>query len=414
MERGCVDRISLSLRRTIHVHTGLLRDPQLRPINGPTTFALAMRLEDEPTFVRVGFANDTALDYQLTSVAACISSDYGDGVNPVGDAPWALLKTNGGGRDSEAGTAPSGRSRKLLVRGNGGGPRVPNVAWTDWTPIEAVASEDGSGRPILFIRVCSPAWSLPRSCMSDAEGSAALAEHGRPVMIQMKAEQDAATQPALRYAGFGRWQCSPVYCVQYLGRTPGATVLWGGDSHFAGTRTVGNVDSFGLLSSLRLSTPELPVAAANYAWSGCPSVVFLPLLENMMEVCRPQIVLLQGWTANDGNSEAAANAYAERVLRLAGQARAIGARPVLVTRFARRTLARNLAEKAVADRLRQQQLALNEPALPVLDATPILEDPAEPGMYRAGFSEDGVHPNGLGHAALAERLTGMLQEMLGG
>jgi len=197
-----------------------------------------------------------------------------------------------------------------------------------------------------------------------------------------------------------------------MSRTPGATVLWGGDSHFAGATTAGNVDAFALQSCLALSTPELPVSAANYAWGGSPSLVFLPLLERMQQVIRPQILILQGWTSNDGPAREAAEAYAGRILDLAHRARQAGTLPVLVTRFSRKSLALNLPEAAEADRLRERQLHLDSATLPVLDATPALEDISTPGIYRPGLSSDGIHPNESGHEAVARLLTPLLRSVL--
>jgi hypothetical protein len=404
-------RAARGTRRTVHLNTGLLRDPQLGPVTGPTSFALAMRLEDEPVALRIGFGNDIALDYALASVAACVSTSYADGINPAGGAPWTLLTTNGGGRDGpEAGQG--GQARGLTVPGNGGGPRVPALAWTDWCPIRSVPPEDGSGRPILFVRVAAPPWSAPRACDAPRGFSGTPAAAGRDIAAHMCVDNDHATAPGPRVGGFRPWEATPVYCVQYMSRTRGVTVLWGGDSQFAGTATPGNIDSFALQTCLALSTAAMPVAAANYAWSGSPSILFLPLLERMLEACRPQIVLLQGFTGNDGPNPEGVQAYAARIMQLAARAQALGTLPVLLTRFPRASLAQNPALALLADQLRERQLHQNRPGLPVLDATLILEDPSEPGIYRSGLSADRTHPNQTGHAALAQALTALLKPLL--
>ncbi len=403
---------TLGTRRSIHFNSGLLRDPLLGPSNLPVTFGLAMRLEDEPIAIRIGFGNDIAPAYPITAAAACIGTTYGDCVTPGGPAAWTRLTTNAGGRDTDpSGPSRSGQSRALAVPGNGGGPRVPNLAWTDWAPIRSVPPDDDSGRPILFLRVSCPPWSAPRCSQLGNGFSNTPNSAGRDVTF-MLGGGDWATSPEARIGGFRHTDISPVYCVQYLSRTRGATVLWGGDSHFAGDTTPGNISAFVLQSCLRISTPPLPVAAANYAWGGSPSMVFQPLLEHMVASLRPEILVLQGWSANDGPSPEAAQAYATRILHLAAQARAQGTVPILVTRFARKTLAQNPREITFADHLRQQQLSMRAPDMPVLDATPILEDPTHPGLYRPGLSNDGIHPNGAGHAALAAALTPMLENLL--
>jgi len=405
-------RASLGTRRTVHINTGLLRDPQLGPVTGPTTFALALRLEDEPVALRIGFGNDIALDYALTSAAACVSTSYADGVNPDGGAPWTLLTTNSGGRDVPEGAPAAGLLRAMAVPGNGGGPRVPMLAWTDWCPISSVPPEDGSGRPILFVRVTSPPWSAPRSCNVPKTPRAVPAPQGRDIMAKMCVDQDHATAPGRRVGGFHPWEASPVYCVQYVSRTRGATVLWGGDSWFAGDTTPGKLDGFGLQSCIALSTPALPVAPANYAWSGSPSGLFLPLLERMLAACRPQIVLLPGWAGNDRPTPEVSATYDRQVMQLVDQSQRLGAVPVLLTRFPRISLVQDRAGALLADRLRKQQLRLSRNGTLVLDTTPTLEDPRQTSTYRDGLSADHTHPNESGHAALARELTELLQRLI--
>jgi lysophospholipase L1-like esterase len=138
----------------------------------------------------------------------------------------------------------------------------------------------------------------------------------------------------------------------------------------------------------------------------------MPLLERMLAACRPQILILQGWTANDGPGELAAEAYAAKVLDMAGKARQLGTLPVLITRFARETLAQHPEELRAAQRQRDRQLALAGPDLPVLDAPLVLDDPARPGAYRLGLSNDHIHANDTGHAAVARLLTPLLRSVL--
>ena len=403
--------VRLGTRRTSHLTSGLLSDPTIGPVAGPTTFSLAIRLEDEPYAVRIGFANDIALDYPISAVSACLAGSYGDGFNPPGGV-WLPLTTGNKGRDVGEDPAPvRSQARDLLVRGNGGGPRVPNLAWTDWSRVEPPLSHEVPGRPVLFLRASTPAWSAPR-CSHTADGfSGTAAAQGRDIVSGLFQGKDLATDPTGE-ARFAHWGANPFYCVQYRSRRRGATVLWGGDSHFAGDTTTGSINVFALQSCLALSTPDLPVSAANYAWGGSPSLVFLPLLHRMMEACRPEVLILQGWTANDGPSEPAAIAYADQVLGTAQRARQLGTLPILVTRFSRSSLAAGDRERMVADRIRQSQLLAASAEMPVIDATNVLDDPAHPGAFRPGLSRDGIHPNDAGHAAVAAVLTPVLRHVL--
>ena len=49
--------------------------------------------------------------------------------------------------------------------------------------------------------------------------------------------------------------------------------------------------------------------------------------------------------------------------------------------------------------------------LPVIDAPPVLDDPARPGAFKLGLSTDGVHPNLDGHTAVAAQLTPVLRKL---
>jgi hypothetical protein len=403
---------TLGMRRTVHFTSAQLRDPILGPSDAACTFSLAMRLEDEPVAIRVAFGNDIALDFNVEAVAACMSTSYGDGANPTGDAPWSLLTTNARGADTGDLPGPRGSLRSLVVKGNGGGPRVPALSWTDWTPITYVPPSDGSGRPILFLRASLPPWSVPRCCEPADEFSGSPASLGRGMVARIHLGGDLAAAPGQNANGFGAWGTSPFYCVQYLSRRHGATVLWGGDSHYAGDTTTAGIDAFPLQTCLALSTPDLPVTAANYAWGGTSSLVFMPILDRMLEACRPQFLILQGWTANDGPSVAANEAYYAKVLTLADKARRLGTFPIVATRFSRETLTRNPQELAEADSLRQRELKLASTQMAVIDATTVLDDPGRPGGYRAGLSTDGIHPNTAGHAAVARLLTPALTQLL--
>ena len=405
-------RLRLGPRRTVHYNAGALHDPLQPPADVGCTYGIALRLEDMPYALRVGFANDVALDFPVTAVAGCISTAYNDGVRPTGGAPWALLTTNLGGRDVGVDAAASGSARGLLVRGNGGGPRVPNIAWTDWTAIQAVPPDDGTGRPILFLRASFAPWIAPRCCNVVTQFSGTPHSHGRDMIFTYSLGHDSATAPNQATPPFGTGQASPFYCVQYLSHRRGSTVLWGGDSHFAGNTTIGNIDAFPLKTCLELSTPDHPICAANYAWSGSPSDVFFPILQEMVAQCRPNIVILQGWTANDGPTAAAINSYSEHIMEYTRKLAQSGIEPILVTRFPRFNLALHPDQLALTELWRQRQLGMRSAGFLVLDAPPVLDDPSSPGAYRTGYSKDKVHPNEAGSAALASALKPVLNNLL--
>jgi len=388
-------RLELSSLRSVHCNSGTLHDPLLAAIDGPCTFMQAIRLEDEPASIRIAFANDIALAYPISAVSACVSTSMGDGINPNGGAPWSQLTAH-----------------PFTVSGNGGGPRIPALVWTPWAPIRSIAPEDGSGRPILFLRVSTPAWTAPRCCNGALGFSQTKVAQGREILSFLRSGADLAASPSANVQGAQAYDANPVYCVQYRSRTGGATLLWSGDSHYTGATTPGNIDAFALQSCLRVSTPARPLSPANYAWGGSGSTIFLPVLEHMMEACRPQILLLEGWTPNDGPSEEAATAYCNKMLDLAARAGAMGAVPILLTRFPHVSLLHNAQEAAIAERLRRRQLAMAGPALTVIDATSVLEEPDRPGAYRPGLSKDGIHPNAAGHEAVAALLTPVLQRLL--
>lgn len=400
-EPAQVPAATVAQSRSIHLHTGRLREPFPKFADDPCTFFVALRLDEQPTHLRIGFANTIDLAYQIDGVSACLAAAYGDGVNPPDPTPWTSLTPQEGAGN-----------QGLTVAGNGGGLPIPAITFSEWADIPPQPEADGPLSPVLFLRVTCAAHSSPRSCVTDDGLSQTLAAHDRPYRLHQRLGPDPSATTGEQVTGYEKATSTPIYCIQYRSARPGATLLVSGDSHFSGYGTPGAIDSFGLISSLQLSTPDFTLTCANYAWAGSSSRLFLPTLERMLEICRPDIVLLQGWTANDGPSEEAAIAYADRIEALARRASSIGTQPILVTRFARKTFAERPEELATAERLRHRQLALASSELLVLDAPALLEHPDSPGLFRPGLSDDGIHPNLAGHILLATALTPLLRQVL--
>ena len=87
---------------------------------------------------------------------------------------------------------------------------------------------------------------------------------------------------------------SPLFVVQYRTMVPGIQIVVGGDSHLAGW------DTFVQLAATEVSRPVRPVSVWNGARGGAPSRIFGPILDEIIDDADPSIVVIQGWTANDG------------------------------------------------------------------------------------------------------------------
>ena len=132
---------------------------------------------------------------------------------------------------------------------------------------------------------------------------------------------------------------------------------------------------------------------------------------------RPGFVILPGWTYNDtvdgvAADDAACRLFFARLVMAADAVSAAGAIPIFLTPFPRDRESMTASVLGPWRRLRNDILAMRLSGATVIDTTSILgatPDGVFDGTYLPEFSDDQVHPNDAGHAAIAERLRPVLQ-----
>ena len=196
---------------------------------------------------------------------------------------------------------------------------------------------------------------------------------------------------------------SPLFVVQYRTAVPGFQIAVGGDSHLAGW------DTFVQLAATEVSRPTKPISVWNGARGGAPSRIFGPILEEIIDDADPSIVVIQGWTANDGMRPAADLAYLDRVKAWAARILQNRGLPIIL-----KGLPRNLFETPELSSWHEVNKRIDTlvPGAVVFDPNPFVEDRGRPGNWKPEFTKDGVHPNLQGNLALAAPFAELLRSLV--
>jgi len=206
---------------------------------------------------------------------------------------------------------------------------------------------------------------------------------------------DYVTEPLQPIGTLATTPDPPLFVVQYRTAVAGFQIVVGGDSHLSGW------DTFVQLAATEVSRPTNR--------GGAPSRVFGPILDEIVDDADPSIVVIQGWTANDGMQPAADLAYLDRVQAWAARILQNQGIPIIL-----KGLPRNLFGTPELGSW-QQVNALIDRLVPggiVFDPNPFVEDRGRPGNWKPEFSKDGVHPNLQGNLALAAPFAELLRSLV--
>ncbi len=379
-----------------------MRSSEMHGVQVPelSTYMLTLPLETGADAIRVGLANTTPQPYRLAGIACCQAEEW----LPKDGKDWAYFSFDTGG-SAELRKAAA-RPMAVTVPGNAtaatGAQNVPAVIWSDWIGYETAAS---SVRPQMLFRTLVPAQELP---MAFPAGpgiiSPPLPDQPERLIAQACVAGDFVTDPRLQLPETEPTPFSPVYVVQYRTRQGGLQMVIGGDSHFSMSNT------FAQMAATQLSKPTAPISVWNAAWAGQPSNTFWPALVDATAFAEPSLTVIQGWTANDGMNPVGDEAYLARVVDSAQRSFAIGAIPVII-----KGLPRDLFGKPELQSWQNINRELDGlvPGALVFDPLPHVEDQQRPGNWRAGLSDDGVHPNFWGNFTLRQPFEELIQPLLG-
>ena len=375
---------------------------------------------DDFAAIRVGLTNIHPEPYTISKIIAAASSTLAGHTNPTGQTGWRTLSFNGGATGD-----PITVRGNLLERQTDHG-RIPAWTWSDWLPMRSLPRRDIPGGPrVLMIRAL-----LPKGC-NHTNPNGALSEFRTTAAISRGASYvaghvpfDAVTIPrAIDPVGACLGIANPfASCIQFLTRNEGIVGVAAGDSHAQGTSTTTQFWNYLLRSISDLNVRyggQPPFGYWSTAEGGRTSDWFFDTMTNILDAARPGFVVLPGWTFNDRTGEVhadqtAVDIFFARLLLAAETCTRAGAVPIFLTPFPRDP-GSMVAERVEAWRsLRESILALRDGGAIVLDAAAILgrrTGGVLDGTYRPEFTDDTVHPNNAGHAAIAAALTPIIEEI---
>jgi len=420
--------------------------------DGGGTAVAAVPCPDDFFAVRVGFANVLKSPWRVSKIIACSSSCFNDYINPLDDAglnrpgsDWVTLTAAMAGTDDPRIVTEGGAPTEHEIAGNSvdvasGDTENAAFTWTDWAPHSSCGSRMPSGMRVLMLRILLPSNQTITFANGFGQGmsNGFTADPGVNKGYDMFTggvifNHDLISDPAVTQAhpfttrlvadnGPTNGPVSPI--VQFLTKRPGVVGMITGDSHHMGTSTTSQFNNFlvqCLLPLGAMTVGKAPIGLVNCAVSGMTSRRFIPRLTALLSAVRPGLVVLPGWSFNDGVDETNAGARASteflaRILGAAEEVRAIGAVPIFLTPFPRN------ADDMTSERmtswlaLRQSILDLRSTGELVADATPVLGHEsfgALDGTYLGKFTTDTIHPNDAGHAAVASILAPIVRQIAG-
>jgi hypothetical protein len=383
--------------------------------------------------VRTGFTNIHPAPYVVTKVIAAASATLGDHANPIGVTFWRPLTFANNGEAVDRIVTASDAPTTITVRGTQpgsatGATPIPCWTWTDWVPLPSLSRTDSPDAPrVLMIRVL-----LPRGCRHTNPNGGFMEYRGAAEMnlgssyVAGQVPADVVTVPDIINApGANLGIANPaVSCVQFLTRNEGIVGMAAGDSHHQGTSTTTQFWNYLMRSTLELSSRyvgQIPFGYWSTAQGASDSEGFFARLTNVLDVARPSFVVLPGWTYNDmtitEHADHTANAlFLARLLMTAETCVRAGAVPIFLTPFPRDGAAMTPAQVGPWRALRDSILSLQANGAIILDTTSILarqSNGAMDGTYLPEYTDDNVHPNNAGHAAIAAALTPIIERVCG-
>jgi hypothetical protein len=411
------------------------------------TTVLTIGVPDDFFAVRVGFANVTSTPFRITKAIACASASYGDYVNPTDatgnlrdDDAWVPLTFVNRGADDSRIVTITDAPTEIVVAGNAadfatGETTNPVWTFTDWVPLASLGPDPASGMRVLMLRALIPSGqtvTFANNSLREWRGDLSI-NHGYDVLVGgIKFGYDRVSSPTQ-----SRHEATKLYIdnqlssgshfplVQVLTRNAGIVGMTTGDSHHSGTSTSAvGLNSYLIQSLLPLGrrlAGQVPIGLVTTANGGLTSQQFFSRLDTLLPVVRPSFVVLPGWTFNERNGPAHAdasanNVFASRLLASADLARSHGAIPIFLTPMPRDAASMTDAQVIPWRALRETILGMRAAGDYVLDVTPLLGSTTDgmlDGTYdpRLNVSTDNVHPNDAGHAAIATPLTELVREV---
>jgi hypothetical protein len=181
-----------------------------------------------------------------------------------------------------------------------------------------------------------------------------------------------------------------------------------GDSHFSATG--GSRAGLAVRIASLLSTPQLPVAAGEFAWGGSKSPVFGEVARQAIGTLSPDIALIAGFTFNDPGDEDTMTRLRAEILDIIDRVRRKGGLPVLLMDYVRQSYGCNTVDPTLeANRQAMLRFWAKEASSGLLyfDMDKVM-DPGGTGYFSVGTTDECVHANDHAMMAAAHAIAEML------
>jgi hypothetical protein len=375
------------------------------------TLATQWSLEADYSLIRLVFSNPTAASYAIPMVKVSPSSALGDGHSPVNAAGandftmFVQVFFNNAGLDvqpQDQTTWGSGTST-FTVPANGGSLLQPTRWFSDWTRVQSLARTDAGTLPLLMVRTLTDAnATFQAATVNPVNWLANVNRNGRSIDTWTKQAVDSVTTPALISAP-GHNANTACNGVQYIGSTPGFTVLGVGDSITQGGGSSTQYHGWAYLSSMAVSSPPRPVSYFQQGVSGSVSSDYWANGYTAFKISKPDVVTISTWTPNETMDQAHADIEWSRAIDLASYVLKNGSIPVLMGPLPWGGISTGAQELARLS-ARTRMLNAAQYGMQVLDWEAVMGTGASPNLIQPGLVNTTTavyHPNDAGNALMA-------------
>lgn len=374
------------------------------------------------SWVRIGIAYDRRDDCTIEGVLLQSTASAADPLNPVdadGDPlPFLRATFNNGGVtlpladqltrrlfnvETPAYTLPVGKSPITSSQG-GVAPwyKVETLTWTDWMLVPSQVRTDGGTFPLLIDRI---KYSGTPSIGFGVTSAFDAAAGGRFCRTYANAGDCITTPDA--FTSTTRINQLATHVVEYMSDDGIIQVAHNGDS------IQGPLLNHVILAVLALSTPARPLEMYHGAKGGLTAVEYTDQLRQILPQVARGIVFLSPYSPNNTSTMALAEQAWARTMEAVDIIKRAGGVPVLMTPAPSPGRIATVEEEDVrllsVNRVRE----LGTRGYRILDQDEFYSSGGKPAGFKAGYTDDEIHPTQLAHSDLsAARTRPLMQSIL--
>jgi hypothetical protein len=403
----------------------------------PLTFLHIIPIEAPCYAVRLGFANCYGLEMTIARASVYPSDSYSvladnsnaglkDGglsttyrVAPTGDAGGCHIYFDHGGADIGTISA-GGTSHGLTLAADESNseqkPRAFRIQWSDFAPCTSIPRADGGTQHLLFVYVtiASPMMAQGATGIFCETNADPLAHRGRHCWTGHAARTgvDYADNPT--ETAFRSRPIAPLFAIQYLTPSLGIQGVLNGDS----LTTTPTNDWFSTplhRAAWDLSTPDQPIEIANMGWGSTGSSGYEVMLRHNMAALRGSFVSYQPISRNDTFTKAGLQLLLAKALaNMDGFRLDYGSAAIWNIAGCIPSADGNARQvDGFTDMRSRLRVHAEDSRIPLIDAPAVIGQADCPWLYRAGMSDDNIHPNFAAAEAVVPMAKAALRLLIG-